>query len=264
MFRFIYFIGTGCGRPLFRRQLPGYLIGLDDGKSVLIECGCSINTDTDQLPINIAKIDIILISAADIELFAGLPSLLHSMRLLNRSKPLKIIAPKSLNLLFSEICDLDAYNSSFEIEYIAIEEHRKTTITKDVLLITSESIISQNRYQIYLKGESEKEAATIFYTGKSKGISDPSLLNGHKFIVHDCTYSYKDSSIGNTTGLASYHDVLKANQEYKPNIIFLVHFSPRYKNPAEEIGKHRIEPTNILKTYDGFRYDFINLSKTTA
>ncbi len=258
MFKYVYFIGTGCGRPLFRRQLPGYLIELADGHSILLECGCIINTDDEYFHINVAKIETIVITSCDVELFAGLPSLLHSMRLMNRSKLLRIIAPNQIVQLLKSIVDLDTYESRFEITFLPIAKHQTTKLLSDTTLTTMQSQTENGRYQVFITKQSTEEDTTVFYTGKSSSISDRNLLIGHKYVIHDCTYSYDDWELAKKTGFASYREVLLFNDEFKPDVIFLVHFSTRYRNPSEIIPKHRNAPHNILYAYDGFRYDFVN------
>ena len=259
MFKYIYFIGTGCGRPLLKRQLPTYLIGLEEKHSILVECGCIINTDDDLFPLNLAHIDTIIISAPEIELYAGMPSLLHSMRLLNRTKTLRVIAPKVVNRIFNNLVELDNLNKEFEIQFINIEQHKSTKLISNFILYTKKANVREDRYQIYLKGNDDKDIYTIFYTGKSTAIPERNLLTGRQFIIHDCTYSYDDWELTKKTGLASYKNVLEFNKKFDPEIIFLVHFSTRYKNPLVEIMKHRIKPNNILTTYDGYRFDLLNL-----
>lgn len=257
MFNFIYFIGTGCGRPILKKQLPTYLIGLDEKHSVLLECGSMINTDDNISPIEIKNVEVIIITAADVELYAGLPSLLHSMRLLNRARTLKIIAPKILHQIIKKFDAYDNYDKKFEIQYVSIEGHKSTKLFSNYILLTRKTSSKDNKYQLYLTAHSPQENATIFYTGKSADIADENLLKGRKYIIHDCTYSYDDNELTKKSGLSSYKNVLDFHKKFSPDIIFLVHFSTRYKNPATDIMKHRIKPNNIISTYDGFRFDFL-------
>lgn len=258
MFKSIYFIGTGCGRPISERQLPCYLVEMKDFSSVLMECGTIINTSNTS-PININKINHIIISAPDVELFSGLPSLLHSMRLLNRKNTLNIIAPSKLKNIIDEISKIDKFAKGFRINFKSIENHTKTALGTNMSIITKKSKSRKQSFQIYLTDKSETKQSSIFYTGKSRNITDPSLLGDYNYIIHDCTYSYAESFKTKETGLSSYKDVLEFNKKLNPNIMFLVHFSTRYEGKIDEIDKHHRHPDNILYTYDGFRYDFIRI-----
>jgi ribonuclease BN (tRNA processing enzyme) len=257
MFNFIYFIGTGCGRPVLNKQLPAYLIGLDEKHCVLLECGSIINTEDNTYPMDIKNVEIIIITAADVELYAGLPSLLHSMRLLNRTKTLKIIAPKTLHQIIKKINVLDNYEKKFEIQYVSIEKHKSTVLFSNYIIHTKRALTKGNKFQLYISGKLDGKKATIFYTGKSNDSADEKLLIGRKYIIHDCTYSYDDNELTKKSGLSSYKNVLDFYKKFNPDVLFLVHFSTRYKNPVTDIMKNRIKPNNILSTYDGFRFDFL-------
>ena len=253
MFKTIYFLGTGCGRPLQERRLPLYLVDLEGNKSIMLECGSTINNDDLYFPGRFNKIELIIITSSDIELYAGLPMLIHSMQLLNRSKPLKIIAPKVVNELVLNIINKDILKITFPLNFTDIETHQSSDFTEDVIVHTKKLHSNFPRYQVFIKN---KQESTIFYTGKSAEISDKNLLDGDKFVIHDCTYSYDDSELAPRTGLASYKDVLAFHKNYSPKKTFLVHYSNRYKNPMEEIKRHRIQPENILTTSDGFMFNF--------
>lgn len=258
MFKYIHFIGTGCGKPLVNRKLPCYLVELNR-YSVLLECGCQIPTDLTLPPINVAQIDAAIITAPNIELFAGLPTLLHSMRLLNRVKPFRLIAPEKVYNLVEEMFYLDEPEAQFSIEYSPIEQQNFSPPSSDFRLLAREAVSMPGKYQVFLQSQADQGSATLFYTGKSTGVADHSLLIGDRYVIHDCTYAYEDANLTSKTGLASYKDVLETANDLSPKVMFLVHYSTRYERPWEDIDKLRVHPPEVIKTFDGYRYDFRNM-----
>ena len=257
---YIHFIGTGCGRPLSTRKLPSYLIRLPNGKLVLLEAGATLNSDIHgQYPyINITQITDIIISAMNIELFSGLPSLLHSMRLLNRTLPLSIIAPQSLNFLIADLLKKDKVKISFDIRYYDIENEPSFDFGGKFQLTIRESPFKIGSYQVYLSFLSKEKEILIYYTGKSRGYIDSELLSnfdGYKFVIHDCTYSYDDAYLSKKTGLSSYRDVIAFREKIDAIAVFLVHYSSRYHVPEKDIAKNRIKFDNIIFTHDNYHYD---------
>lgn len=257
MHNFIHFIGTGCGRPISGRQLPCYLVALPDGHLVLLECGSIINTDdTSASPINISRINVVVITALNIELIAGLPSLLHSMRLLNRVTPLTILAPKPIESFIQELLAFDQLDVPFDVKFLPIESQEQISLANHTKIIVRETSDIPDKFQVYLQSKWNGNKFTIYYTGKSRGGINEGLLVGHKFVIHDCTYSYDDAYLSAKTGLASYQDAIDFAQQTNPLAMFLVHFSSRYQYPQKDVSRHRVQPHNVIFTFDGFRYDF--------
>ncbi|MCB9139161.1 MAG: hypothetical protein H6642_12505 [Caldilineaceae bacterium] len=251
---YIYFLGTGCGKPKQSRQLPAYLISTPDNHSVMLECGTHVNEDDPLFPLSLSQLDCIIITALNIELLAGLPATLHAMRLMNRNKELKLIAPAPIEAIVMNLLSLDGIDVPFHIDFQKISSTDRIVIGNTTEVCVRESASMPGRYQVYIQLVVNGHDATVYYTGKSKSEYIPDTLVGHKIVIHDCTYAYDDYHLTAKTGLSSYRDVLDYAGQVDVAAIFLTHFSSRYSDPPANVALHRPVPANIVFAYDGLRY----------
>ncbi len=102
-------IGTGGVYPIPKRRLPVLYIenGDNDGRACLIDCGEGTQVALREMGINMGKIDAIYITHTHADHVMGLPGLLMTIGLSERTKPLDVYTPvgtKTALLKLFEIC----------------------------------------------------------------------------------------------------------------------------------------------------------------
>ncbi len=248
----IIFWGTGCGRPTIDRQLPAYLLRFENNHGILLECGIQPTLDPKQLN-EISSIDTLIITAPDSELIAGLPGFFHTQRLLNRERPLRIIAPESIKSFLDVANEIDTYPLRFDTNFVPIDEI-SIDLESGISLTFSKVGENHGKFQVVITCTDQTEHQTmIYYTGKSRGIEERCNPQNKFFIIHDCTYFYEDGNLANVRELSDYKSALDFAQQRKPDMMFLVHISARYERT--DLQRPREHDPRVLLTEDNLRFD---------
>lgn len=126
-------LGSGAALPtLERNSTAQYLIC--QNKHLLIDCGEGTQLQIRKYGLPLQKLSVILISHLHGDHFFGLIGLVSSMRLLGRTKNLKIIGPKGLKQLIIALFEAGDTRFDFEIEFIELENSISGVIHEDNVL----------------------------------------------------------------------------------------------------------------------------------
>jgi len=126
----VYILGTSSAIPAFDRYPSSQFIHIN-GSYILIDCGEGTQMQLKKYKLPSNKIDLILISHLHGDHIFGLPGLLTSLSLLQRQKPLKIIAPQSLKIILNTIFTESEAKISYPIEYIFTQPTHSELIFED-------------------------------------------------------------------------------------------------------------------------------------
>ncbi len=110
----IVFLGTGGSWPSRERNVSA--LALQYGPQVLLfDCGEGTQRQLMRSSVSFMKIRQIFISHFHGDHFLGLPGLLQSMYLNNRTEPLEVIGPKGTIAIVSTFMQLGYFNPTFEL-----------------------------------------------------------------------------------------------------------------------------------------------------
>jgi len=110
----VVFLGTGGSWPTPQRNLPA--IGIKFGSEVLLfDCGEGTQRQIMQTSLSFMKISKIFITHFHGDHFLGLPGLIQSMALNDRSQPLHIYGPKGIEDLVSRLVSLGYFGLTYDI-----------------------------------------------------------------------------------------------------------------------------------------------------
>jgi ribonuclease Z len=180
----VFFIGTGAAVPSNERGLPAILIR-ERGISLLFDCGEGTLQRLMKLGM-LMDINYIAISHLHADHFMGIFTIIQTMNMLGRKKPLTIISPKGINDLLTENYKHSYFYPAFDIKVL------EGSINEDIggLQLSSFSTchtIESNGYLLRIKGSRNLNKEKI----KLLGIEDWKLLRdlkeGKKVILNGKT-----------------------------------------------------------------------------
>ncbi len=117
----VCFIGTGGSWPTKRRNPIS--IAVTSGKTnILLDCGEGTQRQILFTPLSPNKLDAILISHLHGDHFLGLPGLVQTMSLNDRSKELMIYGPEGIVGAFEKAMTMCSFNPGFEMNVITVRE----------------------------------------------------------------------------------------------------------------------------------------------
>lgn len=117
----LYILGTGSAFPTVNRGASGQVLKSKNAY-YLIDCGEGTQLKLKRLKIPFAKITAIFISHLHGDHYLGLPGLLGSFNLLNRTQPLPIIAPKGLKEIIQANFKYSGHYMSYEIIWTELSD----------------------------------------------------------------------------------------------------------------------------------------------
>lgn len=127
------FLGTGSAVPLPTRMHPG--IHIKYGKNgFLFDCGEATQVQMKKAKISAVKISHIFITHWHGDHFLGLPGLIQSMNLENRTTPLTVFGPEGIYDISEKIQGLGEYSENYEVIW--------KQVSKGVMLENNDAIVS--------------------------------------------------------------------------------------------------------------------------
>lgn len=249
----IIFIGTGSGKTSLKRFHSSFLIKLKAYK-LLIDVGDGIAKALLKQNINLHSIDAILFTHYHADHFAGIASLITQMKLIERTKPLKIFTHENLiEQLISLINSVYMFKESldFELEIIGFE-HNEEKIINDRIKFTAKqnSHIYQKEFLKHYPAKQfvsfsflfDIEKKIIFYSSDIGSKDDLYLFEGNKinYMIIESTH---------ITPLEIYNAFNKIN----PNKLFLTHIDDEQEKIISNWYKRLKEKDKrkIFVCYDG-------------
>ncbi len=110
----LLFLGTGAAIPSLHRQLPALAIQLD-GDLILCDCGEGTQLRLMQAGTSASRVRAIFISHLHGDHIFGLPGLITSQHLLNRTEPLYLYGPVGLAKFIHAVNDITGHRISFPV-----------------------------------------------------------------------------------------------------------------------------------------------------
>ncbi len=117
----VVFLGTSGGVPTHARGLPSVLVRDWNGLSILLDAGEGVQLALARMGVAVTRIDVIAITHAHGDHINGLPGLLQSMYMYERSKPLLVFGPRSVMHFLRDLLEVERYDFSFEIVGVQVE-----------------------------------------------------------------------------------------------------------------------------------------------
>lgn len=110
----LVFLGTGGSWPSRERNVSSIAMKMN-GEIILLDCGEGTQRQLMQSSLSFMKIKKILISHFHGDHFLGVPGLIQSMYLNERSEPLEIFGPKGTSYIINSLLSLGYFNPTFDI-----------------------------------------------------------------------------------------------------------------------------------------------------
>ena len=113
-------LGSGGGAPTPERWLPAFYVEDWMGVGVLLDAGEGAQLRLAQAGRSVNDIDFILVTHAHGDHVNGLPGLLQSMYMNDRSRPLRIYAPRAVAEFVEDTLEVGGYRLGFEVEVVRV------------------------------------------------------------------------------------------------------------------------------------------------
>lgn len=117
----VVFLGTGGSWPSTKRNVSSIAIKRG-GEIILFDCGEGTQRQLQRSKLRYMQITKIFITHFHGDHFLGLPGLIQTMQLNERSNPLNVYGPKGMNKLMEQLLSLGYFKPSYEINSHEIDE----------------------------------------------------------------------------------------------------------------------------------------------
>ncbi|UCE73901.1 MAG: ribonuclease Z [Methanomassiliicoccales archaeon] len=182
----LVFLGSGGSWPSKERNLSSVALKMN-GEIILFDCAEGTQRQLFQSSLNFMHVDKILISHFHGDHFLGIPGLIQSMYLNDRTKPLHIFGPKGTTKIVGGILTLGYFSPTFEIltqdlndgDEVSFEEYTLKVRTADHDIPALAYCIEEHQR----KGKFHPEKALAL--GIEEGPLFRKLQNGHSVQVGD-------------------------------------------------------------------------------
>ncbi len=124
----ILFLGTSAGTPTASRGLPSILVTDWNGFSILLDAGEGVQYRLRETGVHPTRIDAILVTHAHGDHINGLPGLLQTMYMLDRSRPLLIAGPPSVIEFVKDVLDVESYDFGFTLHLAPLPPEGDATL----------------------------------------------------------------------------------------------------------------------------------------
>jgi ribonuclease Z len=220
----IKFIGTSSGKVSLHRYHSSFII-LSEKFNLLVDAGDGISKALLASKITFDQIDGILFSHLHPDHYSGICALIVQMKLINRTKVLRIFIHKDLSAtLKNYIYSSYLFNErmDFEIRYEEFEHNHEITVSNEINFVSRQN----SHLDQYLKYDKQKKLnficssflfrlknKNVFYTGD---IGSPDDL----YLFRDCIVQMLICE----TAHLEMQALLKAVDVLGANKVFLIHF----------------------------------------
>lgn len=133
----IIFLGTSSGVPTKSRNVSAVVLKKSNQKGwCLIDCGEATQQQILRTNLSLRHLEAVLITHIHGDHCYGLPGLIASASMTNRTKPLTIIAPKLIQQWIEATCNLTQLRLSYRLQFITVEEIKTYTLKQFDIDIT--------------------------------------------------------------------------------------------------------------------------------
>ena len=194
-------LGTGSAIPTKTRHLSGTLLRRE-GRMVLFDCGEGTQLQILRGDLARGKLDAICITHLHGDHIYGLPGLLTTLALLERTDPLTIIGPRGLRAMIEAMPGLNAGGGSYATRYVELAEGltRQLVFEDDHITIEARPIEHRTfcvgyRYQERTRpGSLDGDAARA--AGITEGWQFEALKRRQPVTLDDATVVQPDGLVG--------------------------------------------------------------------
>jgi ribonuclease Z len=230
----IKFIGTSSGKASLHRYHSSFII-LSEKFNLLVDAGDGISRALLASKITFDQIDGILFSHLHPDHYSGIGALIVQMKLINRTKILRIFIHKDLsstlkNYIYSSY--LFDERMDFEIMYEEFEHNQEIRVSDEINFISRQN----SHLDKYLKYDKQKKLKficssflfklknkNVFYTGDIGSADDLYLFRDYLVQMLICETTHLEKQ-----------DLLKAVGDLGANEVFLIHFDDETQYILEE------------------------------
>ncbi|ARM76410.1 ribonuclease Z [Acidianus manzaensis] len=262
----VFFVGTGGGAPS-KRGLPAFIVRRE-AFNALLDCGEGTQVTMIRHKLNIMSLKVIAITHLHADHVLGLPALIQTMNMYNRTEKLYILG-NNVDKLLKGVFENTYFSPNFEIEYVNEYKDNEISIKpfKTCHVVPSQGYLIEEKDRINIdierlkkEGISDwriirqlKEGKEVRFNGKTlypddflikrKGIriaytGDTSIcdnviktVKGVDLLMHDSTFL--DDINAREYGHSTASDAATVGKEADVKRLALVHISGRYDNDYE-------------------------------
>jgi len=228
----IKFIGTSSGKVSLHRYHTSFII-LSEKFNLLVEAGDGISRALLAGEITFDQIDGILFSHLHPDHYSGITALIVQMKLINRTKALRIFIHKELsatlkNYIYSSY--LFDERMGFEIKYVEFEHDQEIKVSREINFISRQN----SHLNQYLKYDNEKKLnficcsfffnlkkKSVFYTGDIGSVNDLYLFRDRDIHMMICETAHLEiQTLFNAVMDLGVHNVFLSHfdDEVQPNL----------------------------------------------
>lgn len=124
-------LGSSAARPYLDRGTSSLFVQAG-GNRVLIDCGEGTQLEIERQGLSAAKVDVVCITHMHGDHLYGLPGLLGSLALGQRTKPLTLIGPKELELYLTQTFKFSEAHLTFPLSFVELDFERPV---RDVVIL---------------------------------------------------------------------------------------------------------------------------------
>ena len=118
----IHFLGTSSGTPTKQRNVTGLALSVENGSGwYLVDCGEGTQHRLLHTPMSVHRLKAVFITHVHGDHCYGLPGLLASAALSERTNPLLIVAPQGIEEWFRTTQKITQLALPFELEFLRVE-----------------------------------------------------------------------------------------------------------------------------------------------
>lgn len=132
----LVFLGTGAAVPSLQRGLPALAI-IREGQILLCDCGEGTQLKLLQAGLSPIRIEAIFISHLHGDHLFGLPGLLTTQHMMNRTAPLELIGPVGIQKYITEVQKVSGFNLNYEITFGELTEERAPKLRIGAFVISA-------------------------------------------------------------------------------------------------------------------------------
>ncbi len=116
----LVFLGTGGSYPSPKRNVSSTAL-IKDGGTILFDCGEGTQRQLMRSSVSFMSVDKIFISHLHADHFLGVPGLIQSMKLNERTEPVEIYGPRGTGRMISTLVKLGYFRPDFEVNAVDLE-----------------------------------------------------------------------------------------------------------------------------------------------
>ncbi|MFO8109781.1 MAG: ribonuclease Z [Thermoplasmata archaeon] len=116
----LVFLGTGGSYPSPKRNVASTAI-VKDSRTILLDCGEGTQRQLMRSSVSFMSVDKIFISHLHADHFLGVPGLIQSMKLNQRTEPLEIYGPRGTRSMLETLVKLGYFRPDFDVISVDIE-----------------------------------------------------------------------------------------------------------------------------------------------